>query len=441
MHAAESKDFARDLDKFMGRPSHPRFRSVLVWRRGHQRHTFDANVMPSRRQAVLQTTMALAGLAATSACRVLGAAARSRAILVPSRFGARADGERDDTLALQSTVDAAGDEAEVRLARGVYRVNADVGVQLRTGTTLRLDDGAVLKALPTGASNSNILLCRGVKGVRISGGLLLGERGAHLGGRGEFGMGIGIYGATDVVIEDIRVEACWGDGVYVGYGAGESDGESRNIVVRRLFSIGNRRQGMSITGCRGALIEDCSFVATEGTLPQSGLDMEPDDRRVVERVTVRRCRFEGNRGHGIMTSGNFNVRDIEIDQCVAVDNHGDGIRLERAFNSHVSRCESRQNGGHGILIAESNQNSVRKNRFSNNAVSSNGSDITLSRGASDNVVEGNVCGAPTRAAGSRVPDISVHSIDCQRNVLRANIRSDGGDAEVLDKGKETQVFR
>lgn len=343
------------------------------------------------------------------------------------------DGECDDTSALQATVDA-GSGSEVVIQRGIYCVNADVGIQLRSGTVLRMEDGAVLQALPSAKPNYNILRCFDVENVRVTGGVLRGERTQHLNQTGEFGMGLGIYGSRHVTVERIRVESCWGDGVYVGY-ANRPGSESSDVILRGVVSINNRRQGLSITGCRRLLVQDCLFTSTRGTPPQAGVDMEPDDLQVVEHVTLQRCRFANNAGHGVMTGGNGRVRDVKIQACRAAGNALDGFHIELATNVSISECIAQSNGQHGITLNRSNHNVVSRNQCAADAAAAETAEILLTNGSSDNIIEQNEC---RRSRPRDGVDIRIDARNCERNVLRGNHGATRTPASVADAGIGTR---
>jgi hypothetical protein len=71
-------------------------------------------------------------------------------------------------------------------------------------------------------------------------------------------------------------------------------------VIRDVRLERGNRQGLSVVSARDMIIEGSTFAGTKGTLPQAGIDFEPNrpDERL-ENITVRDCRFVGNRGAGI----------------------------------------------------------------------------------------------------------------------------------------------
>ena len=59
------------------------------------------------------------------------------------------------------------------------------------------------------------------------------------------------------------------------------------------------RQGMSVIGVRNLLVERTVFSATNGTAPQAGVDLEPDDpHQELTNVTFKDCVSVGNSGSG-----------------------------------------------------------------------------------------------------------------------------------------------
>src|SRR5208337_3339995 len=75
---------------------------------------------------------------------------------------------------------------------------------------------------------------------------------------------------------------------------------SENISIRDCTAYDNHRQGISVISAVNLLVENCTFAATSGTAPESGVDIEPDapNQRLVN-LLFKNCIFEDNHGHEI----------------------------------------------------------------------------------------------------------------------------------------------
>jgi parallel beta-helix repeat protein len=289
-------------------------------------------------------------------------------------FGARGDGLVDDTAAIQKAVDTvAGSGGKVFIPAGTYRVNALTSIRLKSDMTLSLAQGAVLKAIPNGAPHSSILKAIGVEKVNILGGTLMGERAGHGGKEGEWGHGLTISGSQEVTVEGVTARECWGDGFYVS--------SSSEVTFCRVVADHNRRQGMSITSAKGLIVRDSTFMNTAGTLPEDGLDVEPNPGETVEDVLIAGCRFIGNAGFGIevgvpsSNTGRAWIRKVVLDSNTC---EGSGV--------HTRSTTPRA----GIEVAN-----CAGLRISNNLVSKNGLGILLRSGANDCAVTGNIVSGNT----------------------------------------------
>ncbi len=208
-------------------------------------------------------------------------------------YGAKGNGVANDTAALQKAVDAmAGKGGTVRVPAGTYMVDALTSVYLKSNMTLSMDSGATLKAIPNSATNYGVLRISGVSNVNVVGGTIQGERAYHTGTGGEWGHGIVVSNNSQhVVIEGLVARDCWGDGVDI---AGATD-----VTLCSVTADNNRRQGMSITSVNGMVVRNCTFKNTHGTLPEDGLDIEPNSGDTVNNVLITGCTFSGNSGFGL----------------------------------------------------------------------------------------------------------------------------------------------
>jgi len=292
-------------------------------------------------------------------------------------FGAKGDGITDDTAALQRAIDAVvGTGGTVRIPAGTYLVNAVAtsgrGLLLGSRMTLAMDPGVVLKALPNAATNSVILLIKNAQDVNVTGGTLQGERDQHQGTTGEWGMGLQVQNSQRVVVEGVTAQKCWGDGFYI---SGSSD-----VTFSKVSADQNRRQGMSVISVNGLVVRDSTFKNTAGTLPEAGLDIEPDQGETVSGVLITGCRFQNNGGNGIQIGVALSLSNLAWIRGVRVENN---------------TCEGNGNGlcvlakipQAGILIANTTAHSLNKNQ----CLANQGKGIYATEGANNLQITGNIC--------------------------------------------------
>jgi hypothetical protein len=104
---------------------------------------------------------------------------------------------------------------------------------------------------------------------------------------------------TNLGIFGVTTEDAGGDGIYLGR-KGDEQPFCDNVVIRDVLLKNGNRQGLSVVSARRLLVERSSFVNTQGTLPQAGIDFEPNksDERL-EDIVLRESYFLRNRGAGI----------------------------------------------------------------------------------------------------------------------------------------------
>jgi hypothetical protein len=107
---------------------------------------------------------------------------------------------------------------------------------------------------------------------------------------------LNIVGASNVTISGISCNDSGGDGAYVR--------QASNLTIEDCIFNNNRRQGSSITGQVNHIyyLRD-HFTSTNGTAPQSGIDIEPNaPGDFLLDVNIDDCYTDGNAGDGLMVS-------------------------------------------------------------------------------------------------------------------------------------------
>lgn len=334
-------------------------------------------------------------------------------------YAAHGDGTTDDTDAIQAALDAAASGDVVRVPDGVFMIDATRGLRPHSATTLALTPGAILRAITTTSANYDVVRIQDAHDVTIVGGTIEGERARHdpsLGG--EWGMGLSIHASQRIIVDGVTARDCWGDGFYV-------TGSSTDVTMCNALADGNRRQGMSITSVARMDVTGCTFRGTHGTLPEDGVDIEPNAGETVSDVTFTRCTFEGNAGFGleigvpIAQTGNAFVTRVLATDCDAFGNGVGtmssspraGITVSNCRGTGITGCRSHDNTGDGIYL----RNDASGSRVTGNTCSHNGGSGIVEYLCMDNTITGDTC-QDNGAHG-------VYSTDCTGSTISGNTES------------------
>ena len=213
--------------------------------------------------------------------------------------GAKGDGQTDDTASIQAAIDEVmGPKGTVLLPKGIYMIDAvKRRLKLRSDMTLKLAEGAVLKAIPNDAEKYSLLTINSISNVWVIGGTFEGERDRHKGKAGEWGHGIRIgRGAKNITVSDVVSKKMWGDGFYVQ--------DAEDVRFCGVTADANRRQGLSVIQVDGLLVLNSTFKNTHGTRPSAGIDFEPDGvEQKISNVRIVGSKFIDNAGPGILVAG------------------------------------------------------------------------------------------------------------------------------------------
>lgn len=222
------------------------------------------------------------------------------------------------------------------------------GYGLRLKSHVTLDNRTSIWLRPNSWSQYDIIQVAKTTDVSIRGGRIIGDVDKHIFVEGKlsaWGHGINVSAATDVVIENVKIERCMGDGIAITgmqeKRLGEYQYASRNVLVRNCVMDNNRRQGMSIIHAENMVVDGCTFSNTGAiatTPPSAGLDIEPNAnekyRQGVRNVRVSNCHAFGNVGGGIKIQGHWvedgqhSIDNVVIEKCNSdgsIDVASDGV--------------------------------------------------------------------------------------------------------------------
>ncbi|MEI7035751.1 right-handed parallel beta-helix repeat-containing protein [Fulvimonas yonginensis] len=262
--------------------------------------------------------------------------------------GARGNGTHDDTAAIQAAIDSLPDTGgTVYVPAGRYMINAKKALRLHSHQRLKLDPDAELMVIPNDAGRYHVVKVWNVNNVEIVGGRMTGDRSRHQGSGGEWGYGINIQGAKNIFVHNVKLSEFWGDGMWIGAtGWGSSLRRSNYVTVNNIVSQHNRRQGLSIGPAQHVYIVNSTFKDTRGTLPEAGVDIEPQDQGPANTVRLENNTMSGNRGNGIEL--HYNISDITIKSNNLTDNHGFGVLAVSAPHLNVAKNKATRNGLAGV---------------------------------------------------------------------------------------------
>jgi len=118
----------------------------------------------------------------------------------------------------------------------------------------------------------------------------------------EWRHGIKILSSNKINIYGLTIQETGGDGIYISQIRKENFPLfSSNIIIKDMKLIDNYRQGISVISARNLLIDNCYISGTKGTLPEAGIDFEPNrSTESFVNCKVTNCEITQNNGAGIL---------------------------------------------------------------------------------------------------------------------------------------------
>jgi polygalacturonase len=265
-------------------------------------------------------------------------------------FGALGNGVHDDTDAIQKAISALpSDGGTVVIPAGNYMINAVKSIYPKNYTYIQIDPSATLNVIPNSSDGYAVFFLDSQRhDIEISGGKIVGDRLKHKGTTGEGGHCIRVHGAAHVTIRDITLMNGWGDGITVGPGSIPGGGwvQSKDIVLNNVICDNNRRNGLSVGNVVGMKVFNSQFLRTNGTAPQCGVDVEPNDTK--------------------SSSTNF-CQDVWFEACLFAENAKYGINVwANARNLTITKCNLERNNVCGIVTRNVSPFTFTENSVNNN---------------------------------------------------------------------------
>jgi hypothetical protein len=233
------------------------------------------------------------------------------------------DGTADDTAAIQAALNIAG---AVRLPAGTCLVRP---LFVRSDTTIEFTPQTILRSAAEYKDGESLLTIAGAANVTVrgNGGAIVMNRAEYT--SGERRHGVLIQGSAGVRIYDLISSGSGGDGFYIGASAGRPFSE--DVELHRCVADGNRRNGLSVVSAKNALIDGGEFRGTSGTLPESGIDVEPNGPSDgMENIRIRGVLTSHNHGGGITVAPS-----------------GLGAAKGKSISVDIDGFTSREDGGNG----------------------------------------------------------------------------------------------
>lgn len=258
-----------------------------------------------------------------------------------------------DKLTLQTAANLCRGEHPTKLfiEYGEYTLECDAIVYNYTqggiiipGNTDVDFQNATIKAAPT-SSSRYCLICIYEDNISIKNGFLIGDVGTHTGSGGEWGFGVNISGAKNVILDNIYCTLFWGDGIMITRKLVNGNTVlPENILLRNCTSYDNRRQGLSVICGKKLRLYNSKFIKTGQTAmtnPGAGIDFEQDDSltEIIDDVVIDGCEISGSRG--LVIWDKLTISDVRTTNILVKDTVISGtsqVMVKEGANLHYINC-------------------------------------------------------------------------------------------------------
>lgn len=187
--------------------------------------------------------------------------------------------------------------------------------------------------------------------VSLKNGFFIGDVETHTGTGGEWGYGVYVKGAKNIILDNLYCAYFWGDGMNIGcvvvdaeQGASSDLILSENVLIRNCVCYDNRRQGLSVIAVDGLRIYNSKFIKTGNTAmtaPGAGIDLEQNwyNQQYINDVIIDGCELSGSKG--IVINDKLSMEAVRTTNITIKDTIIDGtsqIRVKQNANLYVTNC-------------------------------------------------------------------------------------------------------
>src|SRR5699024_7409121 len=125
--------------------------------------------------------------------------------------------------------------------------------QLKSNSNIYFQSQSILLMKPSRKSKFTMINLSNVRNVNLYNVKLIGDRNTHLNEKGEWGMGISLYGSHNIQINNIDIKNTWGDGIYI---SSYKRIPSSNIIIRNGHINRARRNGISVISAENLTVDN-----------------------------------------------------------------------------------------------------------------------------------------------------------------------------------------
>ncbi len=166
----------------------------------------------------------------------------------------------------------------------------------------------------------------------------------------EFRHGISLNSASNIHIEGLTILDTGGDGILLtrSFQPNSPKNYCENILIKNCRFSNNYRQGLSVTSAKDLTILNCEFSETNGTLPEDGIDLEPDiPEERLENILIKDCRIFNNFGNAIQLAL-FMMDDNSRDVSITIENTFMANNHDPSNSFDFAEIAATDNGSNGV---------------------------------------------------------------------------------------------